>query len=53
MSVYVYICMNLHGNDALSTVLARFAAERLICPQPEVTWTSVRIQDRAGVKASR
>jgi hypothetical protein len=53
MSVYVYICMNLHGNDALPTVLARFAAERLNCPQPEVTWTSVRIQDRAGVKASR
>ncbi len=53
MSVYVYICMNLRGNDALSTVFARFAAVRLICPRPEVTWTSVRIQDRAGVRASR
>ena len=53
MSVYVYIYMNLHGIDALLTVFARFAGIRLSGPQPEVTWTLVRILDRAGVRASR
>jgi hypothetical protein len=53
MSVYVIIYMNLHGIDALPTAFARFAAIRLSCPQPEVTWTLVRILDRAGVMASR
>ncbi len=53
MSVYVYICLHLHGTDALPTVLARFAAIRLSCPQPEVRWTLTRILDRAGVMASR
>ena len=52
-SVNVYICRHLHGIDALQAVFARFAAERLSCPQPEVTWTFVRILDRAGVRASR
>jgi len=53
MSVYVYICMNLHGINALPTVFARFAGIRLSCPQPEVTWTLVRILDWAGVRVSR
>ncbi len=53
MSVHVYIYMNLHGIDALPTVFARFAAIRLSGPQPEVTWTLMRILDRAGVMASR
>jgi hypothetical protein len=53
MSVCVYVCRHLHGIDALQAVFARFAAVRLSCPQPEVTWTFVRILDRAGVKASR
>ena len=53
MSVHVYIYMHLHGIDALPTVFARFAAIRLSGPQPEVTWTLMRILDRAGVMASR
>ncbi len=35
---------------ARQAVFARFAAVRLGCPQPEVTWTFVRILDWAGVK---
>jgi hypothetical protein len=53
MSVYVYIYMNLHGIDAMTTDFARFAAIRRSCPQPEVTWTVVKILDWAGVMASR
>jgi hypothetical protein len=53
MSVCVYICLHLHGIDALPTVFARFAAIRLSGPQPEVRWTLTRILDRAGVMASR
>jgi hypothetical protein len=43
MPVHVYICRHLLGIDAV----------RLSGPQPEVTWTFVRILDRAGVRASR
>jgi hypothetical protein len=50
-SVGGYICRHLHGVDALETVFARFAVVRLNRPQPEVTWTFVRILDRAGVRA--
>ena len=42
MSVYVYICLHLHG-----------IAIRLSCAQPEVRWTLTRILDQAGVMASR
>jgi hypothetical protein len=53
MPVYVCLCRHLHGIYALQAEFARFAAVRLSCPQPEVTWTFVRILDRAGVRASR
>jgi len=42
--VYVYIYRHFHGM-ARQAVFARFAAVRLGCPQPEVTWTFVRILD--------
>jgi hypothetical protein len=41
------------GLTPYKAVFVRFAAVRLSCPQPEVTWTFVRILDRAGVRASR
>ena len=50
--VHVYICRHRQGIDALQTVFARFAAVRHSRPRPEVTWTFVRILDRAGVRAS-
>jgi hypothetical protein len=43
-SVCVCICTFM-GLTPCQAVIARFAAVRLSCPQPEVTWTFVRILD--------
>jgi hypothetical protein len=52
-SVCVYGQAPFAGLTPCQAVFARFAAVRLSCPQPEVTWTLVRILDWAGVRASR